>query len=147
MLEADAVPQVLARWLLKTEISDAVDPELLSDAVERVCQKLSRRLAAIITVTGYRALIGRALHVSRVDFPALDGVRAATSNDMCFEGLTQHLRDTGLAEMQEALTAVIATIIMLLDTFIGEDLVRRLLRDIWPDMPLGTPQHAQEADT
>ena len=147
MLEADAVPHALARWLLNTEMSDAAEPELLSDAVERICQKLSRRLAAIITQTGYRSLIGRALHIARLDFPLLDGVRATTSNDRCFEGLARRSPDAGFAEMQDALTAVIATIIMLLDTFIGEDLVRRLLRDIWPDMPIEAPQHALEADT
>ena len=146
MTEAEPAQHVLARWLLTAEMRDAAGPEVLNDAVERVCQKLSRRLAAIITVVGYRALVGRALHLARADFPLLNMVRVASTDDSCFEGLAQHLPDTDFDAMQDALTAVLASIITLLDTFIGEDLVLRLLGDIWPDMPFGTVQHLREAN-
>ena len=37
---------------------------------------------------------------------------------------------------RDALTAVLAHLVWLLVTFIGEGLTRRILRDAWPDMQL-----------
>jgi hypothetical protein len=125
----------LALWLLEAEMGDAREPEALLDAAERVCQKLCRRLTRLITVIGYQALLARALHLAKGEFPLLDEVRAGATDDACFDGLRAKTKGVDPVMLRAALTTVLASVIGLLTTFIGEDLTLRLVRDVWPDAP------------
>ena len=133
----------LALWLLEAEMGDARAPEALLDAAERTCQKLCRRLAMLVTVVGYRALLARALHLARGEFPFLDGVRAGATDSACFDGLRTKTEGIDPAMLRAALTTVLASVIGLLTTFIGEDLTLRLVRDVWPDAPFGRTSAGQ----
>ena len=137
----------LALWLLGEEMGDGPESEALLDAAERACQKLCRRLARLVTVAGYQALLARALHLARREFSFLDGVRAGATEDACFDGLRAKAEGIDPAMLRAALTTVLANVIGLLTTFIGEDLALRLVRDVWPDAPFGgtSPTHAEEA--
>lgn len=128
-------------------MGDVREPEALLDAAERACQKLCRRLARLVTVAGYQALLARALHLARAEFAFLDGVRAGATEDACFEGLRATMEGIEPAMLRAALTAVLAGVIGLLTTFIGGDLAVRLVRDVWPDAPFGgtSLRHAEEA--
>ena len=139
MTEAASAQRDLARWLMAVEMSALPAPAAVQDAAENVCQKLSRRLARVITLPGYSALLARALHLARAEFPILDGVRAGTTADQCLDGLSQWTENVEPSQMREALTAVLAGILGLLDTFIGRDLSVRLIRDVWPDAPFSAP--------
>ena len=127
----------LAWWLLEQELGDAPEPATLADAAELACQKLCRRLARLVTVAGYQALLARALHLARGEFPFLEGVQAGAIEDPCLDGLRARLEGVDPATIRDALTAVLAGVIGLLVTFIGEDLALRLVRDVWPDAPFG----------
>ena len=132
-----AAPRELAHWLLTSELSDVSEPGALFDAAERVCAKLSRRLARLITADGYSAILARALHLAMAEFPFLDGVRPSSSTNVCLEGLRELAHTTDATRIREAVVAVLAGTIALLDTFIGEELALRLVRDIWPGAPFG----------
>ncbi len=121
-------------------MGDGREPEALLDAAEHACQKLCQRLAQLITVVGYRALLARALHLARGEFPFLEGVRA---EDGGFDGLRAKTEDVEPATLRAALTTVLGSVIGLLSTFIGEDLAVRLVRDVWPSAPYGgtSPEH------
>ena len=71
----------LARWLLTTEVVGAEGPLAAPAAAERVFEKLSKRLAQLITLVGSDALLTRAVHLSRVEFPFLDGAQITRSDD------------------------------------------------------------------
>ena len=137
----------LARWLLEEEMGDLREPEALLDAAERACQKLCQRLARLVTVVGYQALLARALHLARGEFPFLDGVRGGATEDACFDGLRAKTEGIDPAMLRAALTTVLARVIGLLITFIGDDLTLRLVRDVWPDAPFGgtSTRHAEDA--
>jgi hypothetical protein len=124
-----------------------VEPEALPEAAERVCQKLGMRLARLITQAGFRALIGRALHQAGSDFSFLTAVRAGAPPDKCLEGLIEGMQDVEAAQADAALSAIVASILGLLYTFIGEDLALRLVRDVWPDAPPAGRHHLAEVDT
>ncbi|MGD9892654.1 MAG: hypothetical protein AB7R89_13470 [Dehalococcoidia bacterium] len=125
----------LARWLLAQELGTV--PEVaLPDAAERACQKLGRRLTRLVTEVGYQALLARALHLARGEFPVLDEVRAGRLADVCLDGLPARAA-VEPATLREALTAVLAAIIGLLVTFIGGDLTLRVVHDVWPEAPFG----------
>jgi hypothetical protein len=102
------------------------------EAVQRVTTKLSAGMTLLVSSDGYRALLGRALHLARAEYPVLNGVGVGTS-DVYLEGL----RETDAAH--DALVAFLAQVIALLARFIGDDLTGNLIRQRWPDAPLGAP--------
>lgn len=124
--------QELARWLLAQEMDDRPNARTPLEAAERVVRKLSAGMTLLVSSDGYRALLGRALYLARAEYAVLDGVRVGTS-DVYLEGL----RETGGA--YDALVAFLAHVIALLARFIGDDLTGNLIRQRWPDAPLGAP--------
>ena len=102
------------------------------EAAERVITKLSAGMTLLVSSDGYRALLGRALYLARAEYAVLDGVRVGTS-DVYLEGL----RGSGAAH--DAIVAFFAHVIALLTRFIGNDLTGNLIRQRWPDAPLGAP--------
>jgi hypothetical protein len=124
--------QELAQWLLRHEGSaDSGGPGGPLDSTERVLRRLSPGVTALVTTAGYRALLARALHVTKVRFPFLEGVQLS-SGDAFIDGprvVPGEPNDIGLAEF-------IGNLIALLATFIGDDLTNRLIRGAWPDAPL-----------
>jgi hypothetical protein len=88
-------------------------------------------VTALVTAAGYRALLARALHVTKARFPFFAGVQLS-AGDAFIEGpqmVPGEPNDIGLAEL-------IANLIALLATFIGDDLTKNLIRGAWPDAPL-----------
>ena len=110
-----------------------------SEAAERACRKFGERLALLVSRVGAEALLSRALHVVRTDFLLFDEQRTART----VEALTQRLRESanGVQSSQicDDSAAVFTTLIALVVSFIGEDLAMRLLRDVWPELPMPEP--------
>lgn len=149
--DARVTDSSLAAWLLAHETGIEVTPLALSAAAERVCQKLGPRLTRLVSSDGTRGLVSRALHVARAHYPFLDGARAGTPPEACFEGLTDRMHDIDVDEAGRGLRAVLGILLDLLVAFMGEDLTLMLLRDVWPDLALPQPGRPntfdwQEAD-
>ena len=120
----------------------------IPDAAERACQKLSRRLARLVTVDGYRALLWRSLQVARREFPSLAGISAGSQSEACLAGLAS-VDDVDTANLHAALTEVLAGVVGLLTTFIGNELAIQVVRDVWPEAPYasGSAMLVQEANS
>jgi hypothetical protein len=135
----------LAEWLVTAEMGATEGPPEGPAAASRVFEKLSQRLAQLITPVGSEALLTRAVHLSRAEFAFLDGVQAAPGK----ASLIARLRETAATVepdlAQQGFVTVIATLVDLLVSFIGEDLTFRLLRDVWPELPMTShsPPHAE----
>ena len=134
-MQTTAVQRDLARWLLAREMDDRQDPAALSDAADRASQKLCQRLTMLVTPAGSHALLARALHLARAEFPFLEGVQACPPPEICLVGVRERVHGVEPALAQHGLAAILASLIGLLITFIGEDLALRLVRDVWPDVP------------
>ena len=91
----------------------------------RVCEKLRRPLSTLAGTAGFRSLLARALALAKHEDRALDSVQV--KEDGTLEGLD--------GEAAQAGTVLIAQLVGLLATFVGETLTLRLLRDAWPDLP------------
>jgi hypothetical protein len=124
--------QELAQWLLRHESSaEAGRPGGPLDSTEQVLRRLSPGVTALVTTAGYRALLARALHVTKAQFPFFAGVHLSTG-DAFIEGpqvVPGEPNDIGFAEF-------VGNLITLLATFIGDDLTNNLIRRAWPDAPL-----------
>jgi hypothetical protein len=131
--------QELARWLLAQEMEGRPKAKTPLEGTQRVTTKLSTGITLLVSSDGYRALLGRALYLARAEYSLLDGVRVGTS-DFSLEGL----RETGTA--YEALVSFLAQVIALLVRFIGDDLTAKLIRQSWPDAPLGASAPRQRKE-
>jgi len=118
----------LAQRLLAHEV-DVDDPsEANSSAGLRVFEKLRRLLSTLVGSSGFRSLLARALTLAKAQYPHLNA--AKIKPDGSLEGLS----DVGKQD-QAAEVMLIAQLLGLLVTFIGESLLLSLLLDAWPDLP------------
>ena len=91
----------------------------------RVCEKLRRPLCILTGTAGFSSLFTRALTLAKREAPALSVVTVNSDGSL-----------TGLeGDVIKANTILIAHLLSLLITFIGEALLMRLLHDVWPDLP------------
>jgi hypothetical protein len=80
----------LAQWLIQREVSDAGELLPGPEAAERACLKFGQRLALLFTAAGSGALLSRAIHLARTNFPSFDQQRTARTVEI----LTQRLRES-----------------------------------------------------
>jgi len=123
----------LAHRLLEHEAGAGEQPPGLR-AGERVCGRLREGLAKLVGSAGFDALMRRALHLARAEHALLEVVEG--SDGACFRGLAEGAAGHDPGEVNAALAAVFGHLFSLLASFIGDDLARRQLQRIWPDIPL-----------
>ena len=100
----------------------------------RVCEKLRLALAKLAGVAGFRSLMVRALVLATADVPWL--ARVQVRPDGSLEGFDESECQQGTIPNGEAGAVVVAQLLGLLVTFIGEPLTLGLVRDAWPDAPV-----------
>jgi hypothetical protein len=115
----------LAQRLLAYEAVEAGTANADTQTVCRVCDKLRRPLTTLAGAAGFRSLLARALTLAKRETPLL-GTWEINS-----DGLLQGLN----GEAAQPGAVLIAQLIGLMITFIGESLTLRLLHDVWPDLP------------
>jgi len=94
-------------------------------AVCRVCDKLRRPLTTLAGAAGFRSLLARALTLAKQESPALGAWEVKPDGSL--QGLNGEAARSG--------AVLIAHLIGLMITFIGEYLTLRLLHDVWLDLP------------
>ena len=91
----------------------------------RVSEKLRRPLSTLAGSSGFRSLLARSLTLAKAQAPALSAVQV--NPDGSLEGLGSGDQDA------ESGVILIAQLLELLVTFIGEGLVLSLVLDSWPN--------------
>jgi len=137
--------QNLARWLLADEAAVANTPEATVQVAVciRVCEKLRRPLSTLTGVDGYRALISRALALSKADVPSLASMRVMADGSLESPDPVGQERDVD--ETRKGGASLVAQLLGLLVAFIGEALTMQLVRDVWPDAPVtGTDSNTEK---
>lgn len=99
-----------------------------------VSEMLRPSLATLMGNEGFRALLARALVMAKSEVPWLREVRVAADGSL--EGLEEHHSQLDPDEFFEGKIVLLAQLLGLLVAFIGEDLTLRLVRDVWPKVPL-----------
>ena len=98
-------------------------------AVLRVSEMLRRPLSTLAGSSGFRSLLTRALTLAKAQVPGLSAVQVKADGSL--EGCDLDNQD----EAAEAGVILIAHLLGLLVTFIGESLMLSLVLDAWPDFP------------
>src|SRR5512133_2786039 len=124
--------QDLARRLLAHEAMAGNTSERTEPAVFRVCEKLRPPLCALAGVAGFRSLLSRALTLAKAEAPSLSAVQVTADGSL--KGLGELESQTDKEQARDGGAILVAQLIGLLLTFIGEGLTLRLVQDVWPDV-------------
>ena len=100
-------------------------------AARRAYDELATVLAPLISQVGVDALVARALHVTRRDYPSDQAAEEEATEPFAQVSLWLEQQHPTLAT--DAAAAMFATFAALLTTLIGEPLTTRYLRKAWPD--------------
>lgn len=131
-----ALPQMrtLAERLIAYEARGNKSSGTKTSAAFQVGEKLRPTLAALMGNIGFRALLSRALTLANAEVPWLRGVRVKA--DGTLEDLDEFEARVDPGEIAEGNVVLLAQLLELLVAFIGEDLVLRLVREVWPKLSL-----------
>lgn len=118
------------QWELAKQLvayQDSLGAPSVSDdsGKQPVIERLLPSLLPLVGKVGFCSLLARALTLAKRESPALRGVRVR--EDCTLEGLPE--------DASAAVGVVIAHLIGLMTTFMGETLTLRLLRNAWPELP------------
>jgi hypothetical protein len=132
MSTANPSLQDLARRLLAIESARAQSSDAPVDEAVRVCEKLRVPLVKFAGLAGFSSLLSRALALARTKVHWLAAV--SVRPDGSLEGFDEVARTQNSEAMSMGAGVLVAQLLGLLVTFIGEPLTLRLVRDAWPDV-------------
>ena len=125
------VSRQLARRLLAYEAAAGKNSEPTESAASRVCEKLRQPLCSLAGVAGFRSLLSRALALARAEAPSLSAVQVGADGSL--KGLDELGPQKDKDMSKEGGAILIAQLLGLLLTFIGEGITLRLVQDVWPE--------------
>ena len=100
----------------------------------QVCDKLRRPLTTLAGAAGFRSLLARALTLAKRESPVLGAWEVEANGSLLVLN----------GEAAQSGEVLIAHLIGLMITFIGEALTLQLVRDVWQDLP--DPEEKFERD-
>jgi hypothetical protein len=118
----------LARSLVASEADAAATSLHTEPATVRVYERLRRQLGAPVGVDGFQALASRALALARSESPRLSAVQVTATGDL--HGFGEVESQTETDEHGEAGIILIAQLLGLFLTFLGEATTLRLIEDL-----------------
>jgi len=99
-----------------------------------VGEKLGLHLTVLIGKVGFRALLSRALVLANAESPSLRAVHVKADGSL--GGLDELGVQVDPEKTTEGIVVLLAQLLGLLVAFIGGSLTLRLVREIWPKIPL-----------
>lgn len=124
----------LARHILAFEAIEGKRSEPIQSAAVLVYERLRLHLCALAGVAGYQALLSRALTMARTEAPSLSAVQVTA--DGYLQSLSEQKIDKEHA--QEGEVILLAHLLGLFLSFIGEALTLQLMRDVAPHLTVAT---------
>ena len=131
MSTASPATKDLARRLLAFEAEHDNAPEARVHVAAQVIDQLRTHLIRLAGVVGFRSLLSRALTLAKSEVPLLNMVRVGADGSL--EGLEGIAQSQEAGADEQAGLVLVAHLLDLLVTFIGQPLTLRLVIDAWPD--------------
>jgi hypothetical protein len=135
----------LARSLVASEADSSTTSLQTEPATARVYEKLRRQLGSPVGVDGFHALASRALALAKAESPGLRAVQIAANGGLL--GLGEAESQTDADEDGEAGVNLIAQLLGLFLTFLGEATTLRLIEDLRLQVDAETAADTSTADT
>src|SRR5687767_10003501 len=131
MSKASPIMQDLARQLLLLEEAHGNSSTAEADTALQVIEQLRLHLVRFAGVNGFRSLLARSLTLAKAEDPSLEDARVRDDGSLeGFQGIKLSPETDGVAH---AGLILVAHLLQLLVTFIGESLTLGLLREKWPE--------------
>jgi hypothetical protein len=105
----------------------------------RVCEKLRQPLSRLAGVAGFRSLLSRALALANDEVRWMKAIHVRADGSL--EGLDEAQSQLSETEIADGEIVLIAQLIGLLATFIGEELTLRLVQESWPNAAFDDMNH------
>ncbi len=121
----------LARRLLAIESARAQAADTQVDEAVRACAKLQVPLSKFTGPAGFLSLLSRALVLAKAEVPVLKVVQVGSDGSLA--GFDQIKHDPSVGALEKGRVLLVAHLLELLATFIGESLTQRLACEAWPD--------------
>ena len=134
----------LARSLVASEADAATTPLLSEPATVRVYERLRRQLGAPVGSDGFQALASRALALAKSESPRLSNVQVTPNGGL--RGLGEVESEMNADEDGEAGIILIAQLLGLFLTFLGEATTLRLIEDLRLQADKSTVSGISKAD-
>ena len=132
----------MARRLLARETAGVVVRAELATALQRVCTRVSANLRRSIGDDGYTALLARALRFTEPEHALLTSLRSADAVGIDLEAIAAGVETHGERTVTAALEALLSSLIDVLGSLIGADMVWSILTD---DSPLPQSHRNKES--
>lgn len=128
------IPQMrdLAERLIARETREDKSSATKTPAAFPVCEKLRPHLATLMGNTGFHALLSRALARAEAEVPSLRAMQVKADGSLA--GLDELEAQLDPQELAEGRVVLVAQLLELLVAFIGENLMLRLVREVWPKL-------------
>ena len=122
-----------AKRLMDYEALESMSSKTNKSAFQ-VSDKLRPYLSTLMGTGGFRALLSRALALAAVEVSWLRTVQV--NADGSLGGLEEAHAKLGSDDFSEGRVVLLAQLLGLMAAFIGEILTLRLVREVWPKIPL-----------
>jgi len=133
MNRASKEMRMFARRLIDNEALESMSSKTNMSAF-RVTDQLRPYLSTLMGTGGFRALLSRALALAATEVSWLRTVQVHADGSL--EGVEQAHAKLGSDEFSEGRVVLLAHLLELMAAFIGEILTLRLVREVWPKVPL-----------
>ena len=131
MRQRSAAFDRVAQELIEKAVAELTSAEQVGSAINGAFQRLERAMSAMVGDVGFRALFARALQITSKEGAATD--LPIGPQDASGEGWVGAAERVGAEKARLAATLLLANILELLASFIGEDLTFRLVRRAFQD--------------
>ena len=121
----DPKTREFAEWPLACEALEASAAMADTPAICRAYDRIRRPLTMLAGAAGFRSLLSRSLTLAKQQSPGLDEWEVGPDGSL--QGVNGQTAESGVV--------LIAQLIRLMITLIGEPLTLRLLHDVWLDLP------------
>jgi hypothetical protein len=119
----------LAGQLIAIEAGSNKPPA--AEEVVRVVEKLRVPLIKFAGVVGFRSLLSRALALANAEVPSLKVLHVLSDGKL--ERVGELAQSQDAEALENGATVLVAHLLGLLVTFIGQPITLRLVQDAWPD--------------
>jgi hypothetical protein len=121
------------RSVLERAVASSSTPDEQAQAIGDVCMQLHDEMSTLVGSVGFRALAGRAAHLTKRDCTCIELVDNDSKALLSVTRLSAAAQQHGAEQMVSCASIFLTHVVSLFARFIGDDLTLLLLARIWPD--------------